>query len=238
MKVLSIGNSFSHDAQRYLYELACASGDKFKTVNLYIGGCTLRTHYLNMLDDNRAYDFQFNGKSTGLKVSIREVLASDEWDVVTLQQASHRSFDSASYTPYIEALADFVRKYCPHAKLLIQETWSYEAGSFRLENAGFATPRAMYEKLHEAYLTAARSISADGIIPSGTAMQIAQDMGITVHRDTFHASLGFGRLLLANVWYKTLTGNIATANIPTDEPVTPDELDIIQSITEKACETK
>ena len=233
MKVLSIGNSFSQDAQRYLYELAMASGEQFKTVNLYIGGCTLRTHYLNMLDDNRAYDFQFNGKSTGLRVSIREVLASDEWDIITLQQASPKSFDLSTYSPYIDALADFVRDYCPHAKILIQETWSYEAGSERLNKFGFSTPREMYDKLHEAYLTVARAISADGIIPAGTAMQIAQDMGIKVHRDTFHASYGFGRLLIAHVWYKTLTGKLATAEISTDEPVTPDELAIIRTITEK-----
>ena len=40
MKILSIGNSFSQDAQRYLYRLAKKAGDTFKTVNLDIGGCT------------------------------------------------------------------------------------------------------------------------------------------------------------------------------------------------------
>ena len=64
MKLLSIGNSFSQDAQRYLHRLAKNDGTDLKTVNLYIGGCSLRTHYLNMLDDNAAYDFQFNGESS------------------------------------------------------------------------------------------------------------------------------------------------------------------------------
>ena len=77
MKILSIGNSFSQDAQRYLHRLALKEGVQLKTVNLYIGGCPLRTHYLNMLDDNVAYDFQFNGQSTGIKVSIRQALVSD-----------------------------------------------------------------------------------------------------------------------------------------------------------------
>ena len=102
MKILSIGNSFSQDAQRYLHRLAKQDGTKMKTVNLYIGGCSLQKHYLNMLDDNVAYDFEFNGEGTGLKVSIRQALVSDDWDVITLQQASHLSGRYETYLPYIE----------------------------------------------------------------------------------------------------------------------------------------
>ena len=61
MKILSIGNSFSQDAQRYLYRLAKKAGDTFKTVNLYIGGCSLRTHYINALEDKADYWFEYNG---------------------------------------------------------------------------------------------------------------------------------------------------------------------------------
>ena len=62
MNVLSIGNSFSQDAQRYLHNLAEKDGFNMRTANLYIGGCSLRTHYLNMLDDEKAYNFEFNGE--------------------------------------------------------------------------------------------------------------------------------------------------------------------------------
>ena len=53
MKILSIGNGFSQDAQKYLHALARHNGVRAKAVNLYIGGCSLRTHYLNMLDTPR-----------------------------------------------------------------------------------------------------------------------------------------------------------------------------------------
>ena len=66
MKILSIGNSFSQDAQRYLHRLAKQDGTELKTVNLFIGGCSLQKHYLNMLDDNADYDFEFNGEKTGI----------------------------------------------------------------------------------------------------------------------------------------------------------------------------
>jgi hypothetical protein len=207
MKILSIGNSFSQDAHRYLHGVAKADGFDLKTVNLYIGGCTLRTHYLNMLDDVSAYGFEFNGENTGLKVSIRQALVSDDWDYITLQQASHVSGNSDAYFPYVEELAEYVRKYCPKAKIIMHQTWAYENGSERLKKFGYQTTQDMFSDVRTAYEKAATAICADGIIPCGTVMYNAQQNGIErVHRDTFHAALGIGRYLLALTWYGFLTG--------------------------------
>ena len=240
MKILSIGNSFSQDAQRYLHRLALREGIQMKTVNLYIGGCPLRRHYLNMLDDNAAYDFQFNGESTGLKVSIRQALVSDNWDYVTLQQASHESAKPASYTPYIEALAAYVRKYCPKAKLLIHQTWAYETGSVKLANQErFATDAEMFAAVEDAYNKAFDLISADGLIPAGKAMLTAAKTGIEkIHRDTYHASLGAGRYLLALCWFKFLTGKDITENDYNDfdVPVTEEERKIVIAAVNSAFE--
>lgn len=230
MKILSIGNSFSQDAQRYLHRLALKEGVQLKCVNLYIGGCPLRTHYLNMLDDNVAYDFQFNGQSTGIKVSIRQALVSDNWDYITLQQASHNSAHFGTYTPYIEALAAYVRKYCPKTKLLIHQTWAYETGSEKLAGQNFATDAEMFASVEDAYNKAFELISADGLIPAGKAMLTAAQTGIEkIHRDTYHASLGAGRYLLALCWFKYLTGRDITENTfdEFDVPVTEEERKIV-----------
>ena len=231
MKILSIGNSFSQDAQRYLHRLALKEGVQLKCVNLYIGGCPLRTHYLNMLDDNVAYDFQFNGQSTGIKVSIRQALVSDNWDYITLQQASHDSAHFGTYTPYIEALAAYVRKYCPKTKLLIHQTWAYETGSVKLAGQErFATDAEMFASVEDAYNKAFELISADGLIPAGKAMLTAAQTGIEkIHRDTYHASLGAGRYLLALCWFKYLTGRDITENTfdEFDVPVTEKERKIV-----------
>lgn len=237
MKILSIGNSFSQDAQRYLHKIALKEGVQMKTVNLYIGGCPLRTHYLNILEDNAAYDFQFNGESTGLKVSIRQVLASDNWDYITLQQASHESAKPGSYTPYIEEVADFVRMYCPKAKLLIHQTWAYETGSLKLANQErFATDAEMFAAIEPAYENAAKLIDADGIIPAGRTMLTAAQTGIEkIHRDTYHASLGAGRYLLGLCWFKYLTGRDITDNQfdAFDVPVTEEERKIVIAAVNK-----
>lgn len=236
MKILSIGNSFSQDAHRYLHGVAKADGFDLKTVNLYIGGCTLRTHYLNMLDDVSAYEFEFNGENTGFKVSIRQALVSDDWDYITLQQASHVSGNSDTYFPYVEELAKYVRKYCPKAKIVLHQTWAYEENSERLKKFGYQSTKHMFSDVRTSYETAAANICADGIIPCGTVMYNAQQNGIErVHRDTFHATLGVGRYLLALTWYSFLTGRDILENAfdDFDEYVSKEERKIaIQTVNE------
>ena len=238
MKVLSIGNSFSQDAQRYLHALAKKNGEDIKAVNLYIGGCSLQKHYLNMLDDLAAYDFEFNGEPTGIKVSIRQALVSDSWDVITLQQASQYSVNFDTYTPFIEALAAYVRKYCPKAKLYIHQTWAYEEGCERIPSrTGLNTASEMYDALCKAYKKAAEVIAADGIIPCGKAMMKAVKAGLTkAHRDTFHASRGAGRYLLSLCFYKALTGKDISGDAfhEFDEPVTDEERNIVISAVNEA----
>lgn len=231
MKILSIGNSFSSDATRYLQRLAVSAGYPMKSVNLYIGGCTLRTHYLNMLEDARAYRFEFNGESTGLMVNIKDPLMSDEWDVITMQQASPKSPHYRSYQPYLNELSAYVRRYCPHARQIIHQTWAYEEGAERIVTAAKCENAAdMLANIKASYEQAAADIGADGVIPCGEAMMRALENGIgQIHRDTFHASLGAGRFLLALTWYGYLTGK-PVEEVPFDafdEPVTPEQREII-----------
>lgn len=232
MKVLSIGNSFSQDAHRYLSKIAKANGDKLQTVNLYIGGCSLRTHYINMLGDKDLYLLEHNGESTNVKVSLRQALESGVWDVVTLQQVSTQSVDKKTFTPYIEELASYVRKLCPHAKIFIHETWAYEDGSERLFTAGeYKKSADMFKDIKNSYLNAKKLIKADGIIPAGAVMQKAISLGIgKIHRDTVHASFGAGRYLLGLTWYKTLTGKDISSDAfnEFDEPIEQEQIEIIK----------
>ncbi len=233
IKVLSIGNSFSDDAQRYLHQIAKNEGVDMKCMNLYIGGCSLRSHYINMIGDKKAYGLYFNGQGTGIKVKISEALESDDWDYVTLQQASHFSFDYDTYTPYIEKLAEYVRLYVPKAKLLIHQTWAYEQGSERLSNvAGFADQYEMLDKIKDAYSRAAELIGADGLIPCGEMMMKAIEVtGGRMHRDTFHADLGVGRYLLGLTWYKAMTGKCAEKDFDgLDTETTAEQRAVIREI--------
>ena len=211
MKILSIGNSFSQDAHRYLYLLAKNAGIPVRAVNLFIGGCPLSRHYRNMLTGEDAYNLEVNGEYSGFRVSLDRALLTDDWDVVTIQQASHYSTMPETYAPYLPSLAEHIRRCVPRAKLLFHKTWAYEAGSDRLCNMmGYDTPDAMLAAITNAVETEAAPL-VDGIIPSGDAMLAAANAGIRIHRDTFHASLGAGRLLLAELWLSLLSGRDLSA---------------------------
>ena len=237
MKILSIGNSFSQDAQRYLHKISVAAGKPIKAVNLYIGGCSLRTHYFNMLEDAKKYAFEFNGESTKIFVTIKEALMSDEWDYVTLQQASPVSPDFTTYQPYLSELYAYVKKYAPQAKILIHETWAYDKNAaVKLASAKCETAEEMFEKVIPAYERAAKEINADGIIRAGEAINEAIKGGIECpYRDGFHLSKGAGRYLIALLWACYLTG-ITPEDVPAielDEEITDQELEIIRSSVKK-----
>lgn len=227
MYILSIGNSFSHDAQRYLHQIARADGVELYPFNLFIGGCPLSRHYRNMLSGQQAYTLDMHGYSTGFSVSLEEALLSRDWDVVTLQQASPKSPDYATYQPYLDSLCEYIRELVPKAKLVIHQTWAYEQDSKRLnEELQYADYKDMLKDVVQAYETAARDMEADLLIPAGEVFGAMLESGIEkVHRDTFHASLGLGRYALGLTWYRFLTGNPVADNTfaDFDEPVSEEE---------------
>ncbi len=239
MDILSIGNSFSQDAQRYLHRIAKADGTGLRSFNLYIGGCPLSRHYRNMLSGEKAYELEMNGENTGFKVSMEEALLNRDWDVVTLQQVSSQSPYHETYEPYLQELADYVRKCAPKAKLVIHQTWAYEQDSKRLnEELGYRDQADMFRDIKAAYGKAAEGISADLLIPSGEVFQELIAAGEKVHRDTFHAGLGLGRYALGLLWYAVLTGREIEGNTfaDFDEALTPEQVVLAKRCAAKIAE--
>jgi hypothetical protein len=236
MNILAIGNSFSEDATRYLHNIAKSDGENLQVTNLYIGGCSLEQHYRNMLSDEKKYELQYNGEKTGFYVSLRDALLNRPWDLITLQQVSHSSFNYDTYQPYLSALADHIREYCPKAKILIHQTWAYEKNSDKLINvAKYDTVMAMTQDIIKAYNQAAKDINADGIIPSGELFSKLTEAGISkIHRDTFHASMGAGRYALGLLWYRIICNKSVVENMfwDFDEEISDQERDIIRQSVE------
>lgn len=237
MNILSIGNSFSQDAQRYLNRIAKADGVDLKTFNLFIGGCPLSYHFRNMLSEEKKYALEMNGESTGFYVSIKEALLNRNWDVITIQQVSHEAPRYDTYQPYLNELAEYVRKCVPKAKIAIHQTWAYEQDSHRLNNElGYKDYKDMFADIENAYNKAKEDISADILIPSGKLFCLLLENGIEkVHRDTFHASLGLGRYALGLLWYSVLTGNSIDDNSFSDfdEEITQSEIEIVKKCINK-----
>ena len=237
MNVLSIGNSFSQDAQRYLHKIAQADGVDICSFNLCIGGCTLSRHYRNMLGEERAYGLEMNGCSTGFCVSLKEALLNRDWDIITVQQASHKSPNYDTYQPYLDGLIEYIRHFVPKAKIAIHQTWAYEQGSQRLtEKMGYKDYKEMLHDIIKTYRTAAEHIGADYIIPSGEVFGDLLENGIEkIHRDTFHASFGLGRYALGLIWYKTFTGNDVSENTfcDFDEEISAEQIEVAKKCVHK-----
>lgn len=241
MKILAIGNSFSEDATAYLYQIGKAGGKDLKVVNLYIGGCSLETHWNNVKGDIADYDYQLNGSHTDRKISIREALMEEKWDIVTLQQCSGQSGLKESYYPYIEKLSEYVTSLVPDAKQWIHKTWAYEKDSGHEEYGYYNHSQdKMYEDLTTAYDFAAKRLSLP-VIPCGDVIQYLRSLpafdyengGMSLCRDGYHMNIPYGRYALALTWYTTLLhGDILSDTfIPVQEGIETD-LKLINVIRE------
>ena len=234
MRILCIGNSFSVDATRYLHQIARCDKTELQVHNLYIGGCPLDVHYLNMLTEEKKYEYWFNGENTSLRISLKEALANQAftgWDYITIQQASGKSPYFETYEPYITKVIKYVRKFAPKAKIVIHQTWGYETGSERLESMGYSNYNEMFAEIEASYNKAAELINADVIIKSGELLKTMLENGFeTVHRDTFHANLGYGRFAIGLLWYKTLTGRDITNTTFRDFDIEVSEEEVTKAI--------
>lgn len=231
MKILSIGNSFSDDAQRYLHEIAAAEGVEIETLNLCIGGCSLETHASHVKDGAKAYFFHYNGDVDNPElITLQEGVAMRDWDIVTVQQVSVKSFREDTFYPYAYEIADYVREKLPKAKIYVHQTWAYEHGCPRVyEVTDGKGAEFMLDGIRGAYARLKREIGAEAIIPSGELMELLYQNGASkIYRDTFHASYGLGRYAVGLLWYKLFTGRsvINNAFCSFDEEISGEDLEI------------
>lgn len=219
MKILSIGNSFSQDAHRYLASIAASAGEEITAYNLYIGGCSLEQHWENAWHDAAHYDYEINGENTG-KRSILWALKAEKWDVITLQQVSQLSGIYESYMPFLPRLAALCRQICPEAKIYLHQVWAYETDS---AHGGFAAygndQKVMHTAIQEASSRAAAVINAERL-PVGNVVERLRNTvpafdyaggGFSLCRDGFHLTLDYGRYAAALTWCCCLSGVDPTA---------------------------
>lgn len=215
LKILAIGNSFSQDATYYLHEIGASDDINIRVVNLYIGGCSLERHWVNIQNQAREYLLEENGNSMEEYVSIQEALNLDDWDYVITQQASHDSGLPETYYPYAKDIFEYIKRELPKAEFLMQETWAYEIDCM---HSGFAnynqSQQEMYERLSKSYRDVAKQLGIR-LIPCGDMIQELRRKepfcygygGMSICRDGYHMNVIYGRYLLAACWYKALTGN-------------------------------
>lgn len=252
MKVLCIGNSFSIDAvEQCLVPLALECGIELTAGNLYIGGCSLEQHAANIRTDSAAYSYRLMRPNADApegwerivtdSMSILRALMSDDWDVITMQQASHFSGQWCTYEPFLTELMDSVRLHLmPDTRLYWYMTWAYQQDARHPAfGPNYNNDQAfMYDQIVGCNRQVLKSHSFDGFIPGGVAVQKARQtkLGDTLCRDGYHMSFTCGRYLLACLWLEVLTGKSALGCSYMPEGMTDEERRITQQVAHYAAQ--
>ncbi len=188
-RILGVGNSFTVDAFALLEEM----GDKSAAHRLIlgraiIGGSSLEKHVqlarLHEADPTdpagkpyTAWITDGAGKKVREQVSLKYLLETGDWDVVTIQQVSRLSHNVENYRPHAQELMAYILDYAPKAEVVLHQTWAYRAdGDF--DRVFAAIPgydqEAMYRDLTSAYMTIAEELGVR-LIPVGWAFQVARE---------------------------------------------------------------
>jgi hypothetical protein len=206
IKVLLIGNSFSQNATRYLPQMAKEAQIDLVLGHAEMGGCSLKRHWdsvvVNNADSTRG--LAYNGRS------LRQLLRSQKWDVVTLQQYSLLSGDPSTYQPYAQNLYNLIKQYQPKAKIMIHQTWAYRADATKWGEVGDGKKannmKEMWHSSRTAYRKLANALGGLPIIPSGDAF----------YSVSTHPKWGFVKdtaFIAANAVYPELPHDLNSLNV-------------------------
>lgn len=171
MKVLAIGNSWTHDAFAYVPAVMLSMGvqDSFAIAMLTASGTHLQQHVEHF--NKKSYEFCVCKFPSGpwqenYYVSPSEVLSKYDWDIVVLQQQSVAASDWDSYQPWLDRLIDSVRTYAPQCEIVWMMTPSR---ADQEESSDVIWSRIC----HNADLVV-ENTSISRFIPEGTAIQNAR----------------------------------------------------------------
>ena len=219
ISILFIGNSFSDDTEAYMVDILLDLGyTNINIGNLYIGGCSIDTHYSNIKSDDKAYEFRMrshNGKKYteyeatsvgGEKQSMSFALAYKNWDIISVQQASGESGKADSYKNLDNLVAE-VKKQATNAdvEIVFNMTWAYQGNS---THAQFPDYNSNQMTMYTAIVNAVQEQVCYTVVPNATSIQNARTsmLGDTLTRDGYHLDLQIGRFIAGLTFVAKVTG--------------------------------
>src|SRR6476620_5896982 len=133
IRLLTVGNSFSENATKYLDRIVKAGGNTLVHHRCVIGGSGPDQHLAKAALHEKAPTDKAGLYGSGK--SLKQELLAEKWDIITIQQASIRSHDVATYRPVAKELFDTIKKYAPASEIVIHQTWAY-----RVDDPRFTAP--------------------------------------------------------------------------------------------------
>lgn len=250
LKILTIGNSFSGDALRFLSDIFKAEEDRDVLLSyLYLDPGTLENHAKSIAEDNAVYRWHLydeNGHSVTEGRRFSEAVSYCDWDLVVIHQLSGLSGRPDTFFPYLDEIISACREQCsnPNLRFAWQMTWAYQQNS---SHEAFSNYGGDQMNMYACIVDAVKETIADNpdisfVIPSGTAVQNARTsyMGDRMTKDGHHLS-PFGKYLVGYTWYESLTGKTVRTPefVPDKTLLAEDELECARhagQISEKSDE--
>ena len=215
-KVLSVGNSFAVDTMEHLAGIALNLGvERVKLGCLYVGGCSITMHHAHAMGDMPVYHYYTNdgsGWQCTPAYKISAAIASEQWDVISIQHGSKdgsRYTDPASYA-LLPALVEYIRAHAwEGVRIAFNMTWVGEPYDKHRELISYDRDQLrMYRLVTEITQSTVGAVAGiDVICPTGTAVQNARTSTLeTVSRDGYHLTYDVGRYLAGLTFFGKLTG--------------------------------
>ena len=211
---------------------------------MYIGGCTIDTHLAKA--NNGAKDYEYRKVVSGTKTNttgkaLLEGIKDENWDVITVQQASGSSGIYSTYSN-LNALISYVKTNVTNKDVVIvfHQTWAYSSNSTHAEFPKYnSNQMTMYNMICDATEQMFRDCeTVAGVIPSGTAIQNARTsyLGDSFNRDGYHLEVNYGRFTAACTWFEALTGKDVTTNTYKPSTVSESQSKVAKAAAHAACQ--
>ena len=222
LKILFIGNSFTKDAVEHLPGLLAAAGIKdIKLYHMYYGGRRVYEYndgYTSSVDYH-CYRCE-SGATTWTDVtghSLHEIVSSDKWDIVTIQEHTGRAVAwdwTSSQKAAFQGLVDKVKADCPEKTpdfYFIMSQAYHDLNKIATADRGqinFSTTDEMYDVIVSMTKKLMADIPFKDVIATGTCLQnlrtssLNNDMCLT--RDGYHMDYGISRYAAACMMFEKL----------------------------------
>ena len=221
VKILAVGNSFSDNAMSYLYPILKAFGaEEVILGNMYIGGCSVATHYNNLSKDSPAYTYRKNDSRSATagtfvntsSYKLSTVITEEEWDFITFQQASDFSGQLATYEDAkLNILTEWAQNSAsnPDVKIGWHMTWAYQSNA---THSAFPKYNKDQMYMYQCITSCVQqkictNENFDFVIPAGTAVQNARTsyVGDKLTADGYHLN-ALGEYIIGLTWVLQMTG--------------------------------
>ena len=215
LKVLCVGNSFARNSTKVLYQIAEAHGVEEITLGLlYIGGCSVETHWKNAQSGSASYTYYKNTNGTWEATDNTTLLAGlqdEEWDVITITQGQGLYGIPTSYDGCLEELVAYINtnKTNAESQIAFHMTWAFPKDS-TIERFSLYNYDQDYMFRCIADTAQNRILTTEGIdflLPAGSAIQNARTALGDIFSDDDRFHLGkIGEYVAGYTWFSYLTG--------------------------------